>query len=564
MKVFVDTAPVMEKPLAEAAGLGWQGKHTNLVSREFGSWLFLGSIFTTAELEPDAAEDDHCGSCRACLDICPTDAFPAPYRLDARRCISYLTIENKGPIPREFRAAIGNRIYGCDDCLAVCPWNKFAAVASEAKLIARDELRAPPLAELLALDDAGFRALFAGSPVKRIGRDRFLRNVLIAAGNSGDAALADRLPPAARRSVAAGARRGGLGAVAAAAGRRLRRAGHASVLPGSRTSEVRAEWRAATGAAGCGSRSGRMSRRFFIFGAGYSGRAFARLARREAFVAGTTRSPEKFERLRAAGIEPYQFDGETHFGCGPRRRWPTTTHLIVSTAPGEAGDPVLAAGRDMLASDMPAAALDRLSLDRRRLWRPWRRLGRRDERMPAGVAPLAAARRGRTGLAGASGAKPGCRSPCCRLSGIYGPGRNAFVNLANGTARRLVKPGQVFNRIHVADIAGALRHLARHADRRHLQRHRRPAGAAAGCRRLCREIDGDRAAARNSVRDRPTFAHGAVLLRREQARFERLDQGGGLFASRFPTTARRSIACGPTAIGAATATADAASPINPS
>jgi epoxyqueuosine reductase len=189
VKVFVDTAPVMEKPLAEAAGLGWQGKHTNLVSREFGSWLFLGSIFTTAELAADAPEEDHCGTCRACLDICPTAAFPAPYRLDARRCISYLTIENKGPIPPEFRAAIGNRIYGCDDCLAVCPWNKFAQTASEAKLVARDELRQPALAELLALDDAGFRALFAGSPVKRIGRDRFLRNVLIAAGNSSDVAL---------------------------------------------------------------------------------------------------------------------------------------------------------------------------------------------------------------------------------------------------------------------------------------------------------------------------------------------------------------------------------------
>jgi epoxyqueuosine reductase len=189
VKVFVDTAPVMEKPLAEAAGLGWQGKHTNLVSREHGSWLFLGTIFTTAELEPDRREDDHCGSCRACLDACPTNAFPAPYRLDARRCISYLTIENKGPIPREFREAIGNRIYGCDDCLAACPWNKFARAASEAKLAARDDLRAPELAGLLALDDAGFRALFSGSPVKRIGRDRFIRNVLIAAGNSGDAGL---------------------------------------------------------------------------------------------------------------------------------------------------------------------------------------------------------------------------------------------------------------------------------------------------------------------------------------------------------------------------------------
>ena len=216
VKVFVDTAPVMEKPLAEAAGIGWQGKHTNLVSREFGSWLFLGTIFTTAEIEPDAAEEDYCGSCRACLDACPTDAFPAPYRLDARRCISYLTIENKGPIPHEFREAIGNRIYGCDDCLAACPWNKFARQASEAKLAARDDLREPRLAELLALDDAAFRAFFSGSPVKRIGRDRFLRNVLIAAGNSGDALPGSSLSRLARRCLAAGARRGGLGAVAAA------------------------------------------------------------------------------------------------------------------------------------------------------------------------------------------------------------------------------------------------------------------------------------------------------------------------------------------------------------
>ena len=190
VKVFVDTAPVMEKPLAEAAGLGWQGKHTNLVSRAHGSWLFLGTIFTTAELEADKAEIDHCGSCRACLDACPTDAFPAPYRLDARRCISYLTIENKGPIPREFRDKIGNRIYGCDDCLAACPWNKFASAASEAKLAARADLREPKLSDLLELDDPAFRAFFSGSPVKRIGRDRFIRNVLIAAGNSGDASLA--------------------------------------------------------------------------------------------------------------------------------------------------------------------------------------------------------------------------------------------------------------------------------------------------------------------------------------------------------------------------------------
>ncbi|MBV2358981.1 tRNA epoxyqueuosine(34) reductase QueG [Thalassococcus sp. CAU 1522] len=189
IKVFVDTAPVMEKPLGQAAGLGWQGKHTNLVSRELGSWFFLGAIFTTVDLAPDAAEVDHCGSCRACLDVCPTDAFPAPYRLDARRCISYLTIEHRGPVDAELRAGLGNRIYGCDDCLAVCPWNKFAVRAAEVKYHARPELVAPELARLAALDDAGFRALFAGSPIKRIGRGRFVRNVCYAIGNSGDAGL---------------------------------------------------------------------------------------------------------------------------------------------------------------------------------------------------------------------------------------------------------------------------------------------------------------------------------------------------------------------------------------
>ncbi len=185
VKVFVDTAPLMEKPLAANAGLGWQGRHTNLVSRELGNWFFLGVVLTAADLPADAAETDHCGSCRACLDICPTDAFPAPYQLDARRCISYLTIEHAGPIPPAFRAAMGNRIYGCDDCLAVCPWNKFASAASEAALFARAELRAPDLDELSVLDDAAFREVFAGSPVKRTGRDRFVRNVLIAIGNSG-------------------------------------------------------------------------------------------------------------------------------------------------------------------------------------------------------------------------------------------------------------------------------------------------------------------------------------------------------------------------------------------
>ena len=190
IKVFVDTAAVMEKPLAEAAGLGWQGKHTNLVSRQLGSWLFLGAIFTTLDLAPDPPERDHCGACRACLDVCPTAAFPLPYQLDARRCISYLTIEHKGPIPHDLRALMGNRIYGCDDCLAVCPWNKFAQQGHEAKLQARTGLRAPGLAELARLDEQSFRAMFAKSPVKRIGRARFVRNVLIAIGNSGEPGLA--------------------------------------------------------------------------------------------------------------------------------------------------------------------------------------------------------------------------------------------------------------------------------------------------------------------------------------------------------------------------------------
>jgi epoxyqueuosine reductase len=189
VKVFVDTAPLMEKPLAALAGIGWQGKHTNLVSRDHGSWLYLGVILTTAEIAPDRAEAQHCGNCRRCLDICPTNAFPAPYQLDARRCISYLTIEHKGPISREFRSAIGNRIYGCDDCLAVCPWNKFAAAARDQQLAIRPETVGPPLADLLQLDDATFRQRFAGTPIRRAGLARFLRNTLIAAGNSGDAAL---------------------------------------------------------------------------------------------------------------------------------------------------------------------------------------------------------------------------------------------------------------------------------------------------------------------------------------------------------------------------------------
>ena len=195
IKVFVDTAPVMEKPLGQAAGLGWQGKHTNLLGRELGSWFFLGAIFTTLELEPDKAEMSHCGSCTACLDACPTAAFPAPYQIDARRCISYLTIEHDGPVDPELRPLLGNRIYGCDDCLAACPWNKFAVSARELRYAARENLRDPRLADLALLDDAGFRAMFSGSPIKRIGRNRFVRNVLYAIGNSGDIALLETVLP---------------------------------------------------------------------------------------------------------------------------------------------------------------------------------------------------------------------------------------------------------------------------------------------------------------------------------------------------------------------------------
>ncbi|MDN3572281.1 tRNA epoxyqueuosine(34) reductase QueG [Methylobacterium longum] len=246
VKVFCDTAPVMEKTLAEAAGLGWQGKHTVLISRDHGNWLLLGAIYTSAEFEPDEAGRDHCGSCRACLDVCPTDAFPAPYRLDARRCISYLTIEHAGPIPLEFRPAIGNRIFGCDDCLAVCPWNKFARTAAETRLAAKADLAAPALSDLAGLDDAAFRTFFAGTPVKRTGRDRVLRNVMIAIGNSGRpdlagsvvARLADESPLVRGMAIWA-------------CGRLLEpaalRALHSRYWPTERDAHVRDEWRTALG-----------------------------------------------------------------------------------------------------------------------------------------------------------------------------------------------------------------------------------------------------------------------------------------------------------------------------
>ncbi|MEE8506177.1 MAG: tRNA epoxyqueuosine(34) reductase QueG [Kiloniellales bacterium] len=244
VKVFVDTAPVMEKPLAEAAGLGWQGKHTNLVSRTHGSWLFLGEVFSDLALEPNAPETDHCGSCRRCLDVCPTGAFPAPYQLDARRCISYLTIEHKGHIAPEFRAAMGNRIYGCDDCLAVCPWNRFAQRTHEAAFLPRAELNAPRLAELAALDDAAFRRIFSGTAIKRTGRDRFVRNVLIALGNSGDpahASVAEGLLCDASPLVRAMA----VWALARLADARTFNCARKARLPDETDTDVRGEWAAA-------------------------------------------------------------------------------------------------------------------------------------------------------------------------------------------------------------------------------------------------------------------------------------------------------------------------------
>lgn len=249
VKVFVDTAPLMEKPLAAQAGIGWQGKHTNLVSRQLGSWFFLGVVLTAAALEPDEPEADNCGSCSACLSICPTDAFPAPYELDARRCISYLTIEHAGSIPREMRAAIGNRIYGCDDCLAVCPWNKFAATAREAALHPRPENVGPKLADLADLDDAGFRAVFAGSPVKRTGRNRFVRNVLIAIGNSSDVGLAPRAE-ALLGDPAPVVRAAAVWALWRLVGREAFAAALDEYRPGEADPDVREEWEAAARAWG--------------------------------------------------------------------------------------------------------------------------------------------------------------------------------------------------------------------------------------------------------------------------------------------------------------------------
>ena len=416
MKVFVDTAAVMEKPLAAAAGLGWQGKHTNLVSREHGSWLFLGAIFTTLELAADAAEIDHCGSCRACLDVCPTDAFPAPYRLDARRCISYLTIEHKGPIPRDLRAPMGNRIYGCDDCLAVCPWNKFAQAGREAKLAAREALRAPKLAELARLDDAAFRALFAKSPVKRTGRDRFVRNVLIAIGNSGDAALAaeaERLLDDASPLVRGAA----VWALARLDPARLRAALDQASARARPTRRARRMER------------GVMMPTLFCFGLGYSASHYiAEFGGRFDRIAGTVRTREKAAAIavghrRKHTVEAFVFDGS--------EATPEITAAVMD-ANAHPGLGAAARGRRSGAGAFrrhdrgrAASAQHRLSLDRRRLRRPRRRWV--DETTP----PAPVSKRSRERLAAeqawiALGAARRKAVAILRLSGIYGPGQNAL------------------------------------------------------------------------------------------------------------------------------------------
>ncbi|KAG1647626.1 Epoxyqueuosine reductase [Nymphon striatum] len=430
VKVFVDTAPVMEKPLAQKAGLGWQGKHTNLVSRDLGSWFFLGSIFTDIDLPSDDAEIDHCGSCRSCLDICPTDAFPEPYKLDARRCISYLTIEHSGSIDVEFRKPMGNRIYGCDDCLAACPWNKFAETASEAKLQARDDLKSPALRDLLKFDDRMFRTHFSGSPIKRIGRNRFIRNCLIAAGNSADQTLIELIQQFINeddpvvRSTAVWAL--------------------AQLM--SEEQEVK-----------------QLKKTILILGAGFSGKTYGALAAHEGHdVYGTCRSNDKFSALAALGITPLLFDGETiddELSAIIAR----ATDIVISIAPNDDGDPVLRAAYQMLKKASNLNWIGYLStvgvygnhdgawVDETTVCKPVSK--RSVQRVDAENAWMQFAKNRTLPLA------------ILRLSGIYGPGRNALKNMIEGKARRLIKPGQVFNRIHVADIAQSLIFLGnKHAD----------------------------------------------------------------------------------------------------
>ena len=451
VKVFVDTAPVLEKPLAAAAGTGWQGKHTNLVSREFGSWLFLGAIFTTADLPPDDAEGDHCGSCRKCLDICPTDAFPAPYQLDARRCISYLTIEHKGTIPVEFRGAIGNRIYGCDDCLAVCPWNKFAERAREARFHARNDLESPPLETLARLGDQEFRDMFSGSPIKRIGRDRFVRNVMIAAGNSADTRLA-RVVRERLDDASAQVRAMAVWAASKLCGREALEGLSAQHLPGEgeggRSRRVAARRPA-------NRRSARLMPHLFSFGLGFSARTLAdRLLADGWQVTGTCRSDQKAEELKAAGIEPLLFDASAPIEGFAGRLTPET-HVLVSIPPDQDGDRVLRLhGEDLLRKASIIPWIGYLSTtgvygDREGGW------------VDEASALTPSTDRGRLRLRAErqwnrASAHRGLMVHVFRLAGIYGPGRNQLARVKAGQARRIDRPGQVFSRIHVADIAQVL------------------------------------------------------------------------------------------------------------
>ncbi len=514
VKAFVDTAPVMEKPLAAAAGVGWQGKHTNLVSRDFGSWLFLASIFTTLELAVDAPMADHCGSCRACLEACPTAAFPSPYQLDARRCISYLTIEHQGVIAREFRAAMGNRIYGCDDCLAVCPWNKFASLGREAKLAARADRDDPDLASLAVLDDAGFRQRFAGSPIKRIGHVRF------------PAQRPDRhwqfrrsSPCRPRRRPSRASRRAGPGH-----GRLGGTAPAGDSAPASRPSRARDR----------PDRSGRMGRRMrlFVFGLGYTAGHYARQATGWTRIAGTVRSAEKAAELRGTGLEALIFDGDA---AEPAVE-PTLTAsdaLLVSVQPGQTGDPVLARFAAILAAAPALRTVVYLSTvgvfgDHGGAWI--------DER----TTPVPESERGRARLAAerdwlALGARSGKSVQVLRLAGIYGPGRNALADLAAGEARRVVKPGQVFNRIHVADIGRAIdAAFAFGGGSRSVERRRRRARAGARCHRLRGRADGHRSPTVGHLRTGGAVADGAQLLRGQSPDRQPRSEGGTRRAARLP------------------------------
>lgn len=466
VKVFVDTAPVMEKPVAERAGLGWQGKHTNLVSRQGGSWFFIGVILTTADLPPDQAETDHCGACTKCLDICPTDAFPKPYQLDARRCISYLTIEHKGHIAPEFRKAMGNRIYGCDDCLAVCPWNKFAVIANEQRLAGRDDTNNPPLSDLLTMDDTAFRTRFRGTPVKRTGRDRMMRNILIAAGNSGASALAPHIiphltdPSPLVRAMAVWALAELLPADDLTA--------HYTSMAGQEDDpDVCREWEhafagkdlAISGADPISpkrvARVIRTMHHLFIFGLGFTTRTLAQMLPRDSWkISATSRTADGLAAIHALGYQGYVLNTYTVAGADLKDALQSATHVVVSAPPGPDGDPVLNAVSETLLGTQPLRWIGYLSTigvygDRQGEWI--------DE--SAQTAPQSARSNRRLAAEHAwqdMAKKCDANQQIFRLAGIYGPGRSAIDRVRAGSARAIIKPGQVFNRIHVEDAAATV------------------------------------------------------------------------------------------------------------